>query len=91
MLVSDAIMTAGGPTATADVERSVIRRSGKELLDQKAARAAIASGRTLDQLSVRAGDEIVVGRRRERNMATTIQAAALLLGVAVSIYGLSRR
>ena len=91
LLVSDAIMSAGGPTATADVERSVIRRNGKELFHQKAARAAIAGGRTLDQLSLRAGDEIVVGRRHERNVATTIQAAALLLGVAVSIYGLTHR
>jgi protein involved in polysaccharide export with SLBB domain len=65
VLISDAIMSAGGPSAAADLERSVVRRGNEEYRSAKDTRNAIAGGLTLDQFGLRAGDELIVGRHRE--------------------------
>ena len=63
--IADAIMMAGGPTPTADVERSVIRRGNSEFRSSDETRQAISRGLTLDQFGLSAGDEIVIARRRD--------------------------
>lgn len=63
--ITDAIMGAGGPTATADLNRSVVRRAGSEYRSAEETRKAIAAGLTLDQFGLRAGDELVIGRGRQ--------------------------
>ena len=85
MLVSDAIMTAGGPTASAQPERSEVRRAGATLLDRDRVRAAIQTGTTLDALGLRAGDELVVGRRRDRMGNLQVVTAVLgIVGTAIT-------
>lgn len=61
--LTDAIMGAGGPTATADLDRSVVRRGSVVYKSADETRAAIARGLTLDQFGLSAGDELVIGRR----------------------------
>ncbi|HEV7388743.1 MAG TPA: SLBB domain-containing protein [Gemmatimonadaceae bacterium] len=89
MLVSEAIMAAGGPTGSADIDRTVVRRAGHEFRPADATRQAVASGVTLDQFGLDAGDEIVVGRQSH-----TFSPAGIL-GVAASVaaifVALSRR
>ncbi|MEP6690697.1 MAG: SLBB domain-containing protein [Gemmatimonadaceae bacterium] len=63
ILISDAIMSAGGPTGNASVEKTTVRRESKEIMNPSATSRAITSGATLDQLDVRAGDEILVGEK----------------------------
>ena len=82
VLVSDVIMNAGGPSASADLSRTSIRRNSRELLSKDAVHAAIARGATLDQVGLRAGDEILVQRKSERNLMNT---TTLVLGLVVSI------
>jgi protein involved in polysaccharide export with SLBB domain len=62
--LTDAIMAAGGPTVTADVERTIIRRGSQEFRSSDETRQAVARGLTLDQFGLRAGDELVVGKKR---------------------------
>jgi protein involved in polysaccharide export with SLBB domain len=73
--ITDAIMQAGGPTASADVERSVVRRASHEYRSADETRQAVAKGLTLDQFGLTAGDELVVGRQRQ--FFTTGMSAAL--------------
>lgn len=61
--LTDAIMGAGGPTATADLDRSVVRRGNVLYRSAAETRAAIARGLTLDQFGLNAGDELVIGQR----------------------------
>jgi hypothetical protein len=89
-LVSDAIMVAGGPTQRADLDRTRIRRGREEILRDKQTKTALAEGRTLDQLGLRAGDEILVGERRQRNWTTIIQTSLWVVGLALGVYGGSR-
>jgi protein involved in polysaccharide export with SLBB domain len=62
-LAGEAIMSAGGPVANADPDRTVVRRGGVEILGREAFSDALARGLTLDQLNLRAGDEVFVGQR----------------------------
>jgi polysaccharide export outer membrane protein len=63
--ITDAIMLAGGPTATAAIEHTVVRRENRQYRSEKETRQAVARGLTLDQFGLSAGDELVVGRERE--------------------------
>jgi protein involved in polysaccharide export with SLBB domain len=60
MLVSDAIMASGGPAGGSDPNRSQVRRLGEVILTREDFQSALVEGVTLDQMNLRAGDEIVV-------------------------------
>jgi polysaccharide biosynthesis/export protein len=60
-LVTDALMRAGGTTRGAQPNAIVVLRDGKPIWEGEALQRAITEGRTLDELSLRAGDRIVVG------------------------------
>ena len=90
--VTDAIMRAGGPGGNADLNKSVIKRSSKELYDSRNTRRALNEGLTLDQLSLRDGDSIEVGEKSGSNW----QKIASIAGVVGTLvwalsYGFSRR
>jgi len=83
--ITDAIMLAGGPTATADIERTVVRRASREYRSAQETRQAVAKGLTLDQFGLTAGDELVVGRQRQLiNPATS--AVLGLIASLTAIY-----
>jgi hypothetical protein len=60
MLLTDALMLAGGPAGTADLNKIRIERTGQILWEGEELRTILADGRTLDQLNLRAGDQIMV-------------------------------
>jgi len=60
VLLSDMVMKAGGPGATADVNNMVIRRGGEVIWNAQDTRTALADGLSLDRLHLRAGDELYV-------------------------------
>lgn len=82
-LVGDVLMRAGGLGHTASPDRIVIRRGETEIWPARKLREAIVAGRTLDELKLRAGDEIVVPSRRD--WAQYAQTAAIVAGAAVSV------
>jgi protein involved in polysaccharide export with SLBB domain len=82
--LSDAIMGAGGPAPTADLERSVVRRGSQEYRSAKDTRAAIAKGLTLDQFGLNAGDELIVGRRREV-LSSSLLTVVGIMGTLVTM------
>ncbi|HEV7993317.1 MAG TPA: SLBB domain-containing protein [Gemmatimonadaceae bacterium] len=90
--LTDAVMRAGGPGSSADLARSVIKRGTDELYDSRNTQTAFTEGLTLDQLSLRSGDQIVVGTQSGRSW----QSIASFISVTTSLilalsYGLSRR
>jgi protein involved in polysaccharide export with SLBB domain len=88
--ITDAIMGAGGPTGSADIARSVIRRNSQEFRSADETSKAIASGLTLDQLGLSAGDELVVGQRRQLGVATFVGATGALASVLALFVALRR-
>jgi protein involved in polysaccharide export with SLBB domain len=89
--ITDAIMGAGGPTGTADVGRSIVRRQNQEYRSAGETGKAISSGLTLDQFGLSAGDELVVGQRREFGASTLIGMAGALASVLYLAVALHRR
>lgn len=60
ILVSDALMTAGGPGPEADLAALRIERAALTLIGDEPLQEAMREGWTLDQLNLRAGDQIVL-------------------------------
>jgi protein involved in polysaccharide export with SLBB domain len=63
--ITDAIMGAGGPTGTADIGKSIVRRRNQQFRSAAETSKAIANGLTLDQFRLSAGDELVIGQRHQ--------------------------
>ena len=82
ILLTDAIMAAGGPTGAAAIERSTIRRGKAVILAKDRVQRAAQTGATLDRLGLRPGDQIEVGQRRRR-MDT--QAILGIVGAVTSL------
>jgi len=83
--LSEALMAAGGPTQSSDLDRTVVRREDHDVLSHDAMRDALASGATLDQLNLRAGDEIFVATRTGRSWQSLIQTTALVASAFVAL------
>ena len=84
-LVTDAIMAAGGPAGgTADANRTTIRRGGTTILSQAEVQKAMIEGITLDQLNLRAGDEILVDEELTRRRSTLSLLG--VIGAATGIF-----
>jgi len=65
---------------------------GKEVVyDAKQMRTAVESGKTLDQLNIRPGDEINVGQQKHVNFGTVVRAVGITAGLLSTILLISRR
>lgn len=85
LLVTDVIMRAGGPGGRADLGRVEIRRTGTPLWGTADMRTAMSEGMTLDQLHLRAGDELYVGESSHFDWPLFFQIGASVLGVAIAL------
>jgi hypothetical protein len=88
ILVSEALMVAGGPAAESDLEDLRIERGPLRLIEGEEMRDALQEGRTLDQLNLQAGDQIFLPQRRAGPWPTLLRysaiiGSALLLGVRI--------
>lgn len=86
--LTEAIMEAGGPTTSADLERSSVRRGNQPFRSPEETRSAIAKGLTLDQFGLNAGDELVVGRRSGISAGSIIGMVSALGGVLAVVVAL---
>jgi hypothetical protein len=82
--LSDVIMQAGGPNGNADLGRVSIRRGSEVIWDAKDTRAALADGMSIDQLHMRAGDEISIGDKRSFPWSTTLAIVIPIITVVIT-------
>jgi hypothetical protein len=82
--LTDVIMQAGGPGGNADLGRVSVRRGTEVIWDAKDTRTALADGLSIDQLHMRAGDEITVGERRGFPWTTTLSILIPIITVIVT-------
>jgi polysaccharide export outer membrane protein len=88
--ITEVIMSAGGPTVTADVERSVVRRRNQEFRSAAETGKAISAGLTLDQFGLAPGDELVVGQRRQMGLSALLGGAGAMASVLALFVALRR-
>lgn len=85
-LIGEAIMTAGGPTSQANIEKMKILRATEEIWEGEVLQEAMADGLTLDQMSLRAGDQIDVPQVSQRAWTGELVRIGLMVAVA-GIFG----
>jgi protein involved in polysaccharide export with SLBB domain len=91
LALADAIMMAGGPTTTADVDKTQIKRGNDVVYSSTLLGQEVAKGATLDQLNIRPGDQILIGERHKTNWALVGTLAGVTVGLISTILVLSRR
>ncbi len=90
-LLSDVVMQAGGPVTGAGLTRMRIQRGQVTIWQGQALAQALGEGRTLDQLSLRAGDEVIVPEPKSGGHWTLILSTITGLVVPITVYALTRR
>jgi protein involved in polysaccharide export with SLBB domain len=90
VLATDAIMAAGGPAFDADPSKTFVRRGATEIWTREALQDAIRRGLTLDQLNLRAGDELVLDPRKRAGGTSVWTVLGSLGGVMSTIYFITR-
>lgn len=80
--ISDLLMIAGGPAVDAKLDELEVNRSGRKILSAKDSKRAIKDGRTIEQIDMQSGDEVVVPQKRRINW----QAILSVIGVATTLF-----
>jgi protein involved in polysaccharide export with SLBB domain len=89
-LVTDVLMMGGGPAGNADISMIEIERGGSAIWGGQPLQDAITQGRTLDQLSLRAGDRIVLPERKASGGTAWRQALGAAGSVALIVSAFAR-
>lgn len=90
IMLSDALMQAGGISNGTDLKRSKILRGEDELVDGETFAQAVTEGVSLDHLNLRAGDVIEVGQVNKTNWFSTLRTYAIIPGLIISTYGVGK-
>ena len=88
-VVAMLLNAAGGPTRDAEMKKLKLDRAGTTLWQGDEFRRAIAEGRTLDQLRVQAGDELIVPTNKHGDIYGPLRFVAVLLSIPITIYTLT--
>jgi protein involved in polysaccharide export with SLBB domain len=91
LALADAIMIAGGPTTTADVDRTQIKRGQDVIYSPQLLGQEVAKGATLDQLNIRPGDQILIGERHHTNWGLVASIVGITAGLISTAVVLTRR
>jgi protein involved in polysaccharide export with SLBB domain len=84
-LVSEVIMRAGGPQRATRFDKSEIRRGDDVVVNGDAFEAAIRQGRSLDELGLRDGDELVFAEKKNIRWMSVVQAVSVTLSLTYLI------
>ena len=88
-LVADALMAAGGTLPTSKPGKMRLERGGDRLLDGKELARAVAQGRTLDDLNVQDGDQLVVPKEGA-GMGDNLRFLWVVVSITGGIVGLTK-
>ena len=87
--LSDALMAAGGPARGAKIAKLRIERGGERVWEGGSLQQAIAEGRTLAQMNVLAGDQLMLPETRSP-VERALRMIGLTLAIPVAIVALTR-
>lgn len=89
ILLSDAIMAAGGPTSQANLAKVELLRGDRRLYSPRQFSSLVQQGYSLDQAHIRAGDEIHVGEKNRSFWPVALQVLGAVTAVVTIAIGLS--
>jgi hypothetical protein len=85
MILSDALMVAGGPTPGVRFDKSKVDRLGVEIWDADGVETALNQGVTLDRMSLMGGDAVEIGQDKLGRTESMLRTLGLLLAIPLSI------
>jgi protein involved in polysaccharide export with SLBB domain len=86
VVLNDVIMRAGGPGGNADLSKVLVRRGDAVIWNEKETRTALSEGLSLDRLHLRAGDDIMIGARRDIQWLSLLSVAIGLVGLSIALF-----
>jgi polysaccharide export outer membrane protein len=86
-LVTDVLMSAGGPAQSGKFEDTYVKRGDKKLLDRRQFAEALRTGRTVGDVALRDGDEIYIPQATNQSF---VQRWLPILTAATTIYFITR-
>jgi protein involved in polysaccharide export with SLBB domain len=89
-LLTDVLMGVGGPTSGARLTHIRIERGSDRIWEGEALQNAIIEGRTLDQMSLQAGDRIVVPQASQQRRMTPYEIVRNVAAVASLVVMIER-
>lgn len=89
-MVSDVIMAAGGPLPSGRVAAATVERGGTRIWAGRSLQDAVQYGLTLDQMSLRSGDQIVIPEQPAGRTATLLRVAAAVPAAVLAVLGVAR-
>ncbi len=91
MTITEILMGAAGPSSNADLNKTVVKRAGEEIIGADSLGAAIRSGATLDRIDFQSGDEIALAVRRDRSRwQLFLQVIGVVSSIASLIFVIDR-
>lgn len=90
LVISDLFAVAGGTTPNADLQSLRVERGNQPIWAGPVLQQAIIEGRTLDQMSIRAGDHVIVPQRRAGGAWGRFRDVAMIVSPIVVIMQLFR-
>lgn len=90
ILLSDVVMRAGGPGGDADLNKTVVKRGTETIIPKDQVAQALTNGRTLDDLRIAPGDEVVVGQQSHFGLGRVLQIVGVTSSVLYLVLALSR-
>ena len=85
LVLADAVMVAGGPTQEAKFAATRIERGSKRLVEGDRLQQALASGLTVDDLNLRAGDQIFVPHEVRRDPESKWRVIGMIVSISVAV------
>ena len=89
LTLSDAIMSAGGPGVTADMNKVVIRRGDQEIIGKREVSQALTAGTTLDRMNMHGGDAVNIEAKSSALIGKIGRVILVLGGLAASILSIN--
>ena len=83
--LSDVLMMAGGPTIEADLTKISVRRGSSIIMNEQKTRMALTAGLSIDQMHIRAGDEVTIGELRRLNWSVITAIVTGVLGLVLAV------
>ncbi|MBI2797616.1 MAG: hypothetical protein HYX65_13025 [Gemmatimonadetes bacterium] len=91
ILLSEAIMKTGGPSAMADQHNVSIRRGAEETWNRQAVDIALQEGVTIEQLGLRGGDQLMMGERSQMSATLVLQYVMISFQIVNMVILLQQR
>lgn len=89
-LATDAFTLAGGIASDADPTKAIVRRGSDEIWPRDAFRDAMQRGLTLDQLNLRAGDELILDPKKRGSGFNPYTVIGALGAISTTIFLIQR-